>query len=289
LLTAGRLIRQRSGISADAIILTTLPATTYAGVSAALVPWLLTGGTLALHHPFDPDLMRDQILSEHCNALVVPDAILRGLCKSDWLDESDIRSVIAVWRAPERLSTATRWTSRDVALIDVAAFGETALLAARRPPSGRTQPWPLGKLTISEGGSECANLAMTSKGTLGVCGALAASPYRPYGTEEEPDAAIATGHLDTGYPCRLNADQNALIVTASPKGLITVGGYRFAIHEIQQMVRGIDAHGVLAALPHSLAGHRLAGHTTDRATMRALLESMGINPLLTAAFKDRAA
>ena len=289
LLTAGRLVRQRSGIAPNAVILSTLPATTFAGISAALVPWLLSGGTLVLHHPFDPDVLRDQIARERCDALVVPDAMLSGLCATPWLESGNVSSVIAVWRAPERLAAAAQWTNLDAALVDVAAFGETALLAARRAPSGRTLPWPVGPLTIANGGAECAHVAITPGGTLGIRGALVASRFTPYEVDAVAEPSAASGHIDTGYGCRMIADDNALVVTTPPVGLIAVGGYRFAMHDLQHMVRGIDGNSVLAALPHALAGHRLAGHATDPVTMREMLQTMGVNPLLTAAFRDRAA
>ena len=82
LLAGGRLVRQRGQIEPGAVILSTIPIASYAGMSAALVPWLLSGGTLVLHHPFDPDVLRGQIEAEGCTALVVPDAMLAGLCKS---------------------------------------------------------------------------------------------------------------------------------------------------------------------------------------------------------------
>jgi len=55
------------------------------------------------------------------------------------------------------------------------------------------------------------------------------------------------------------------------------------------MVRGIDSNSVVAALPHALSGHRLAGHAADPSAMRDMLQTMGMNPLLSAAFRDRAA
>jgi hypothetical protein len=61
------------------------------------------------------------------------------------------------------------------------------------------------------------------------------------------------------------------------------------MHDVQHLIRGIDTNGVLAALPHAVAVHRFAGHATDPVTMREMLETMGVNPLLTAAFRDRAA
>lgn len=292
LLAAGRLVRQRGGIGSKAVILSTLPPATFAGISAALVPWLLSGGTLALHHPFHPDILREQVTSLRCTSLVVPDAVLPGLSEFGLL-ETDLRTVISVWRAPERLLSAPQWTDLDVALVDVVSFGETALLAARRPPAGRCQPWPLGPLTIANGGAECADLAILPGGTLGVRGPLAAAPYRPFDTAGPPAASsdqvhVASGHLDTGYACRTAFDDTFLI-TAPPAGLVTVGGYRFAMHELQGLVREIDARGVLAALPHAVTSHRLAGDTTDPAAMREALVQLGVNPLLTAAFRDRAA
>lgn len=289
LLTGGRLVRQRGGIGWNATILSTLPPTTFAGLSAAMVPWLLSGGTLVLHHPFDPDALRRQIEHQRCDTLAVPDILLPGLILSGWIGPDAIRRVVAVWRAPERLSTAPQWTDLDVALVDIAAFGETALLAARRPPDGRTLPWPTGSVTIAAGGTECAHVAVTTAGTVGVRGALAAPPFAPYGTDTLGEPGAADGHVDTGYPCRMTADGNAIAVTSPPTGLVAVGGYRFAMHDVQHLIRGIDTNGVLAALPHAVAVHRFAGHATDPVTMREMLETMGVNPLLTAAFRDRAA
>lgn len=289
LLAAGRLIRQRGGIGSRAVILSTLPFTSIAGIAAALVPWLLSGGTLALHLPFDPDILREQVKSLGCTSLVVPDAVLPGLCGSGLLQMDHIRSVVSVWRAPEQLANAAQWTDLDVALVDVASFGESALLAARRPPAGRSLPWPAGAVTIANGGTECAHVALMPGGTLGIRGALAAAPFRPYdmGTVAEP--VSDSGHIDTGYSCRSVPDEDALIVTAPPAGLIAVGGYRFVMHDLQALVRMTDDSGVLAALPHAVTGHRLAGNAADPATMRNMLNQIGANPLVPAAFRNHAA
>ncbi|MGD9920444.1 MAG: AMP-binding protein [Pseudorhodoplanes sp.] len=284
LLAGGRLIRQRGAIApASAVVLSTLPVSSCAGIATTLVPWLLTGGTLVLHHPFDPDILREQIMREHCTMLVVPDAMLPALDASDWLD--NVSAVISVWRAPERLAHAAAWTSA-ITLVDAVAFGETAMLAARRPPDGRTLPWPIGPMAIADGGSECAQVSMMPGGTLGIRGPLAAVSFHPYGTEASSDPGAAHDPVDTGYPCRAVDDGAALVVTAPPAGMIRVGGYGFAIQQLQHLVRGLDANGVLAALPHARSGHRLAGHSHDPVAMRAMLRESGSNPLLPAAFRD---
>jgi hypothetical protein len=252
---------------------------------------LLTGGRLVRQRAEigDPATLRQQIESEQCNALVVPDVLLPALGACDWLEPGGLRRVISVWRAPERLANAAQWTNLDITLVDVAAFGETALLATRRAPGGRTLPWPTGPLSIAPGGPVCADVTLMPNGTLGIQGALAADAFDPYGSETVTAIAGNGGYVDTGYPCRSIDDDRSLIVTAAPAGLVAVGGYRFAINDLHLIVRGIDNNGVVAALPHALSGHRLAGHASDPAAMRDMLRTMGMNPLLSAAFRERAA
>jgi hypothetical protein len=59
--------------------------------------------------------------------------------------------------------------------------------------------------------------------------------------------------------------------------------------DLQDMVRDTDANAVLAALPHGVTGHRLAGSAADPAAIRNMLNQIGANPLLPAAFRDRVA
>ena len=48
----------KASIEQDAVILSTLTMSSFAGLASALVPWLMVGGTLALHHPFDAAVLR---------------------------------------------------------------------------------------------------------------------------------------------------------------------------------------------------------------------------------------
>jgi hypothetical protein len=82
-------------------------------------------------------------------------------------------------------------------------------------------------------------------------------------------------------------DQDGIVVTAAPAGIVNVGGYRFAMRDLQYAIRMIEGDGLLAALPHSLTGHRLAGNATDPQAMRQTLHEFGLGPLVTGAFRDR--
>ena len=48
------------GIAQDATILSAIPLGSFAGIALTVLPWLLSGGTLSLHHGFDPDTFAAQ-------------------------------------------------------------------------------------------------------------------------------------------------------------------------------------------------------------------------------------
>ncbi|RKE73488.1 AMP-binding protein [Pseudorhodoplanes sinuspersici] len=290
LLAGGVLVQHRATIQPRAAIVSTIPATSFAGLATSFVPWLLCTGTLILHHPFDPDALARQIAEHDGNILVVPDALLLPLTQSETLDTTrSLKSIIALWRSPDRVAASSQWPADAPNLVDVAAFGEAGLLASVRAANGRAAPWPTGNIVVAENGHDITlgRVAQTVTGTLGLGGLLAASPLRLY--DPEPTEAPDTGAdlVDTGYSCRLTPNDETLVITASPVGLVNVGGYRFAMHDLQLHVRDIDDNGVIAAFPHALTGYRLAGHATNSEVVRAKLEESGSNPLISHAFHDR--
>jgi hypothetical protein len=109
---------------------------------------------------------------------------------------------------------------------------------------------------------------------------------RSDGPRFRPDA---NGFVDTGYPCRLNRDTRTVTVTGPPPGVVRVGGYRFMLGDLQDLVERADGSGGLAALPDGLAGHRLAGFAANPDQVRAELIASGVNPLVADAFRDRRA
>ena len=56
-------------------ILSTMPASSFAGISLTLLPWLLSAGTLCLHHRYDAEVLAQQRRDEACHTLVMPGAL----------------------------------------------------------------------------------------------------------------------------------------------------------------------------------------------------------------------
>ncbi len=295
LLAGGLAVLLESGIAQNAVIQSTLAPSSFAGLCLALVPWLLCGGTLVLHHPFDAATLVRQMHEEQSAVLILPDAVAFRLAAAGLLAETRPGAIIAAWRAPERLATSPPWHAPGIALIDVALFGEAALVPARRGSAGAPCPIPLGPLFAprqAADGIAVAEMSRTEAGTIAVRGAIVPRHAFPPGIENSglPHLKIgARGLIDTGYTCRYDADTKALVVTGPPTGTVRVGGYRFVLEDIRSCVGEIDAGAKVGALSDAVVGQRLFGAAPNPRATQAALRAAGLNPLIVAAFDSLAA
>lgn len=294
LLSAAIAVVLESRIEPDAKILSSLAMGSFAGLTATVLPWLVAGGTLSLHQSFDASVLARQCEQERCAYVVVPGPIATRLADADILAKRNgLKSVIAVWRSPERLAASPLWREPTINLIDIHVFGEAGLVVARRGANGMPAPIALGPVTVPRGAPGAvlaAELLRTDAGTLAIRGSMVPRfPYPP-GAErgDLPFFQVGDdGHVDTGFPCRTDRDTKAMVVTGPPAGLVSVGGYRFALRDLQDLAAQIEPGSTLAALPDTLAGHRLAGNAADRDRVRGALDRRGVNPLILGAFRER--
>jgi hypothetical protein len=294
LIAGGLAVLLESRIPQDAVILSTMPLSSFGGIAMTLVPWLLVGGTLALHHPFDCATFAEQCRDLHCDAVVVPGPLVAPLAKAGYLSAADhLKSVVGAWRAPEQLRRAPDWREAATALIDVQLFGEIGLIAARRRGDGRPVPIPLGPVLAprdGEGALTVAEVTATENGTLALRGPMVSATAFPPGAERTAlphFTADADGFVDTGCAGAIGRDTDAMMVSGPPAGLVSFGGYRFAVHDLADIINGLDPSGTLAVRPDPLAGHRLAGTASNHEAIRMALRGIGANPLLVEAFAAR--
>jgi hypothetical protein len=185
------------------------------------------------------------------------------------------------------------WRSAHVNLVDFMSFVETAVLASHRDPDGRPQPLKSGPVQAPRsvaGAITVAELGRTEAGTLALRGPMV--PQHPFPQRVEHRGGTRAGadaFVDTGYPCRLAGDSGAIVLSGPPAGLVTIGGCRFALRDLEDAVRRADPEAALVALPDALGGHRLAGHAADPDRVCAALEQQGVNALLVNAFRNRRA
>ena len=295
LIAGGLAVLLEGRLPPDATLLSPLPLSSFGGLAIAMIPWLLLGGTLALHQPFDPETFRSQLANARIDAAIVPGPLAAqfvqgGLFSAAASDPTD-RAVIGLWRAPEQLAHAPAWPRCAPRLIDVQVFGEAGLLAATRGSNGRPVAMPFGVVTAprptvagAEGALAVVEIAPTPGGTLALRGPMVPRAAYPPGAEHSRLDCLKVspdGYVDTGYAC--DPTREALVVTGPPAGIVGIGGYRFPRRTLEDLVAAVD-NGTLAVLPDALAGQRLAGSASDPAAVRAALAKVGATPLLIEAF-----
>jgi hypothetical protein len=293
LIAGGLAIYLEAKVPQGARVMSAFGPSSFAGLSSSLLVWLLSGGTLALHQPFDADAFEQQIRDDGCDTLIAPSQLALRLSEDDLASRlPGLRDVIGLWRAPEQIVSSPNWDVPHATLTDVYLFGEAGLFGARRGPDGtpaRIQPGPHGAPRDVPGSSVAGETLITSKGTLGLRGPMvtiaAYAPPAPVG-----DTLIAPpprDYVDTEFAARLDRATGAILVTAPPSGTMAVGGYRFLAQDLQEWAKRLGQGALLTALPDRLSGYRLAGRAQDNARAREALAGLGLNPLMVEAFRDR--
>lgn len=299
LLAAGAAVALESRAEQNAIILSSLALPSLAGLALAVIPWLLIGGTLALHHPFDDEMFLQQARDEHCGIVVVPAALALRLDESGALGggrRTAIKTVVAAWRAPERIAASPAWRDPAIGLVDVPVFGETAVLATRRAAGGRPAPLMLGPVAAPRGAPgalHVGEISRTDASTISVRGPLV--PKFPLPPEIDAAGKPAfpvgpDGFADTGYACVVDPATRALAIGGPPVGLVGIGGYRFAQQALADIAAAAEPGSRIVAQADGLSGQHLVGIAGNDARVREELGARGLNPLIAAAFhSDRAA
>jgi hypothetical protein len=294
LIAGGLAMSLESDVPQGATVLSAFAPMSFAGLASSLVVWLLSGGTLVLHHPFDEDVLEQEVNEHSCDTLIVPAQLALRLDELDLAARMpSLRNVIGLWRAPEQVASSANWAAQQATLTDVYLFGEAGLFGARRTAEdgspARIKPGPHGAPRELPGTSIAGDILLTPRGTLGLRGPMVpVAAYAP--APPSSDSLIAApprDFVDTDYAARLDRATGAINITAPPSGIMAVGGYRFLAQDLQEWARRLGQGALLTALPDRLSGHRLAGRAHDNGRARDALAELGLNPLMVEAFRDR--
>lgn len=295
LIAGGLAVSLESDLPQGVNMMSAFLPSSFAGLAASVVTWLLSGGSLALHHPFDSEAMEQQLQQLGCDTLIVPAQLALRLDEGDLAVRlPNLRYVLGMWRAPEQVASSPSWKTRDIEMTDVYLFGEAGLFAIRRTSAdgspGPVKPGRQGAPREQAGSSIAGEILVTPKGTLGLRGPMvvvaAYAPPPPPSDSLMP--APPRDFVDTEYAVRLDRAHDTISITAPPAGVMAVGGYRFLAQDLHEWSRRLGQGALLTALPDRLSGHRLAGRAMDNARAREALAELGLNPLMVEAFRDRA-
>ncbi|MCP3941462.1 MAG: acyl--CoA ligase [Desulfobacteraceae bacterium] len=107
-------VQDAAGMKACDVMLTAGPLVNMASVGTVFIPWTVLGGTLILHHPFDPDAFMHQIMTEKPNYTLLVPALANMLAKHPSVDKFDLSSfrTITLGSAPPSLWTMQEFKKR---------------------------------------------------------------------------------------------------------------------------------------------------------------------------------
>jgi hypothetical protein len=282
LLVGGAALVLEAGLPRGAAMVGTMLPGSFAVLATTLVPWLLTGGVLALHTPFAREAFAALNTEIAADIAVLPGPLVAALADAGLIGAGPSPAIAAIWRAPELQQTSRPWTGA-APFVDVLAFGEAGIVPLRRRADGEPVPAKTGPIVVPSAaadGMTVARLSRSRAGNLAIAGAMIPQTLPVTKPREAPDA------IDTGFPCRAEAD-GTLTLGGPPPGLVNVGGYRIVLEQLRELIGRAAPQSVLAALPDLLAGQRLAGTGADLDGIRRALAQSGASPLVGAAFRDR--
>ena len=281
LMAAGEAVASAAELPSGATLLGALMTSSFAGLATTIVPWLLAGGTLRLHQPSEPATL----LGQRWDVAVLPGPLVARLIEAGLLHPFAPQTVLAIWRAPERMPAAVAWHG-DARIVDVPVFGEVGLLALARGSEGAPAQLP----APGSAPAGALELMRNAAGTLCLRGPMVPAHPCPPGSPRGVQFNLTIGpdgYADTRFPCHLDRTTGRLVLDGPPAGIVSVGGYRFAVRDLQDTVGPLDPDGAVAPLPDALAGHRLAGIGDDRGTIYDKLIEQGVSPLVAGAFRDK--
>lgn len=211
LVARGMEIFLETGATSDTPILSTIPIGSFAGIGLTVVPWLLSGGALHLHHSFDPEFFGAQCRAVADGTVILPTAAVAAIAESGSLKDLT-QTVVALWRTPERFAAAKSWVGRS-SLVDVTSFGETDRRSSWRRRPASANPDRSRRFDLSSPGAPVViETSVMPAGTLALRGRMVPThALQPHAGRPLPDH---TGYVDTGFACNRGRNAKTLIVTA---------------------------------------------------------------------------
>jgi acyl-CoA synthetase (AMP-forming)/AMP-acid ligase II len=87
---------QTAGIEPDDNFITAGPLVNMASIGTVYFPWLIVGGKLVLHHPFDGPAFVMQLIMEEINYTLLVPAVINALLKHPKVDDFDLSKMRAI-------------------------------------------------------------------------------------------------------------------------------------------------------------------------------------------------
>jgi len=246
-------------------VLCPFPMVNLSGIGAMMTVWILTGGKMVLHHPFNLPVYLQQIAVEKAQFPVAPPVLLTLLLHNEeLLAKADLSSVICIGSGSAPLSPAmvAGWQKRGIVVMNFYAANEGQVLASGiddcPDPEDRARFFPrfgAEGFTFTNRCTRGMQSRIVDPATSepieepGVLGELRVKgPTMFPGYWRRPDLT-AKAFDDQGYFCTgdlfeigvADGEPSRYRFVGRLKDLIIRGGFKIAPEEIENLLAGMPA------------------------------------------------
>lgn len=258
-------------------VLATAPLVNMTGVGVVLLPWVLAGGELVLHHPLDLSLLLEQITGHGADFTVLVPALLTMILKRPDVDELDLSSLrsVATGSAPPSGHAMAEFLRRwGIEIVHLWGQNEGTLLASTTPdvpdPEERVDhfpwwgkpgiEWPSGVSGAEARVVDDSGKALTEPGAVGELAFRGPAVFSGY--YRRPDLAERSftpdGFFLTGDHFRV-VDERHLAFYDRKKDIIIRGGNNISAAEVETLALAHPGVRDAAAIawPDEVLGERV--------------------------------
>ena len=280
----GRVVADGTGMVAGDTLLNPFPLVNIGSIGGLVMPWLLLGGKLVLHHPFDLGVFLRQLQDERVTYTIAPPAVLTALLKQPGLmADVDLSALRAVGSGSAPLSPwlIEGWQTHGIEICNIFGSNEGASLfssAAHVPdPAQRArffprlgvdgQDWPglTHRVVRSRLVDPDTEQEVTEPGRAGELRITGAATFSGYwrAPEQNAQAFDAAGWFRTGDLFEIAGEgdlRRFYRFVGRCKEIIVRGGVNISPAEIDDLLVGLPSIREAAAVgvPDDDLGERVA-------------------------------
>ena len=261
------------------VILESLSASTGpVGLSLGLMAWLVSGGTLVQHTPFDYQPFVEQLLDSGATVTAMPPPILAELVKDGVLRQPScrLRRLGAVWSMPELAASAPPpFYGATPLLFDVYPLGDLASLVLRRETRSGLTSLPIGRIDFED--DETTVFIETKLGRVRAGESdelLLRGPLVPRG--KGPLACDAEGFVSTGLRAEAEPGDSSRLRIRRDAELLHHGGFAVAASELDRLYQSFPGHldAACFVLSDPIIGERIFAAIVPKPSEPIALEAL---------------
>ena len=281
LLAQGAMTVLALGLDRSDVILNAYPLTGPAGLSLGFLPWLISGATLAQHHPFDYEVFTGQLTATGATVTALPSPALAQLVRDGVPQKSQcrLRQVGVVWTGVGQAEPLALPFGNATEFFDLYPIGDLASVVLRRKDPSNPVELPLGEISIREDSDDSVfvetKLAPRSA-PEGYGEILLRGPIVPSGQMEGPLAPDGNLFVATGLLGKRGGKAGTSLHLMEDPELLRHGGLSIAASEFDELYQSFPAFldAACLVLPDPLIGDRVIAAVVPRPGELVAIEAL---------------